>query len=277
MEVIDAHLHLWDAAVLSPPWFVHVPQLSGRFDLARYRAEGGTEGPIVLVEADVAAADRAREAQLLDRWGREAPRHAVVAGIAPGDGTCAVELKHALDGKAIRGGRRVLHGGTFRATEAFLADLATLAVADLSFDFCVRWVDLPEVTRCLRAVPTLRAILDHLGNPPIRLGWNSPEAEAWRRDVRVVATCPNVTVKLSAMFENAGGAIDAAAARPWFAWCLEAFGPERMMWGSNWPVCFTDVPLAAWREVTKELLAPLQPRERESILGGTAERTYRLV
>lgn len=277
MEVIDAHLHLWDAAVLSPPWFVHVPQLSGRFDLARYRAEGGTEGPIVLVEADVAAADRAREAQLLDRWGREAPRHAVVAGIAPGEAAFANELESVHRHQMIRGGRRVLHGGPFRATDAFIADLKQLAAADLSFDFCVRSADLPEVTRCLQAVPGLRAILDHLGNPPIRAGWKSPEADAWRRDVRDVAACPNAVVKLSAMFENAGGAIDAAAARPWFAWCLDAFVPERMMWGSNWPVCFTDVPLAAWREVTEELLAPLQPRERESILGGTAERTYRLV
>lgn len=277
MEAIDAHLHLWDAAVLPAPWFRTAPRWSDRFDLARYRAEGGTHGPLVLVEADVAVGDRVREAELLGRWGREAPRHAVVAGIAPGEGTFAGELKHARESAMISGGRRVLHGGSFRATDGFIADLASIAAAGLSFDFCVRCVDLPEVTRCVRAVPTLRAIVDHLGNPPIRLGWNSPEAEAWRRGVRMVAECPNATVKLSAMFENAGGAIDAVATRPWFAWCLEAFGAERMMWGSNWPVCFTDAPLAAWREVTEELLATLRPRERESILAGTAERTYRLV
>jgi L-fuconolactonase len=273
---IDAHLHLWDESLLAPPWLVAVPHLSGRFDRERYRAEGGTGGPIVLVEADVAAGDRAREAGLLDRWGREAPRHAVVAAIAPGEATFADELEVVRRYPMIRGGRRVLHGGPFRATDAFIADLSRLAADDLSFDFCVRCADLPEVGRCLRGVPKLRAIVDHLGNPPIRAGWNSPEADAWRRDVRGVAECENAVVKLSAMFENAGGAIDADAARPWFGWCLEAFGSDRMMWGSNWPVCFQKAPLTAWREVTESLLADLQPGERDSILGATAARIYRL-
>lgn len=276
MHAVDAHLHLWDAAVLSPPWFVHAPQFSGRFDLARYRAEGGTAGSLVLVEADVAVVDRVREAALLDCWGRDATRHVVVAGMAPGDGTFAVEVKHARETTTIPGGRRVLHGGPFRATDRFLADLALLAATDLSFDFCVRWVDLPEVTRCLRAVPALRAILDHLGNPPIRMGWDSPEADAWRRDVRGVAKCPNAVVKLSGMFENAGGAIDAEAAGPWFRWCLEAFGAERMMWGSNWPVCFRAAPLAAWQEVTEALIGERPTAERTAILGDVAARIYRL-
>ena len=275
--ICDSHLHLWDASLLAPPWLAAAPDLAGRFDLARYRADGGTAGSLVLVEADCASGDRGCEVELLDRWGREAARHAVVAGIAPGERTFADECARAVRSPAIRGGRRVLHGGPFRAADAFIADLKRLAAADLTFDFCVRCGDLSEVKRCLQAVPMLRGILDHLGNPPIRSGWNSPEADAWRRDVRSVANCENAVVKLSAMFENAGGAIAAETARPWFAWCLEAFGAERMMWGSNWPVCFTDVPLAAWREVTEELLAPLQPGERESILGGTAERTYRLV
>jgi L-fuconolactonase len=176
----------------------------------------------------------------------------------------------------VRGGRRVLHGGPFHATDAFIADLKQLAAADLSFDFCVRSADLPEVTRCLQAVSGLRAVLDHLGNPPIRAGWKSPEAEAWRRDVRDVAACPNAVVKLSAMFENAGGSIDADAARPWFRSCLDAFGADRMMWGSNWPVCFRKAPLAAWQDVTLSLLADLQPPERDAILGATAVRIYRL-
>ncbi len=274
--ICDSHLHLWDAALLAPPWLAAAPDLAGRFDLARYRADGGTAGSLVLVEADCASGDRGREAKLLDRWGREAARHAVVAGIAPGERTFADECARAVKSPAIRGGRRVLHGGPFHATDAFIADLKQLAAADLSFDFCVRSADLPEVTRCLQAVSGLRAVLDHLGNPPIRAGWKSPEAEAWRRDVRDVAACPNAVVKLSAMFENAGGSIDADAARPWFRSCLDAFGADRMMWGSNWPVCFRKAPLAAWQDVTLSLLADLQPPERDAILGATAVRIYRL-
>ena len=132
----------------------------------------------------------------------------------------------------------------------------------------VDWLVETPFAPIVRLHPGVRRVLP--------LAWRKWRKTLWRRDVRDIAACPNATVKLSAMFENAGGAIDATTARPWFAWCLEAFGADRMMWGSNWPVCFRDAPLVAWREVTDALLSPLQSSERESISGGTAERAYRL-
>lgn len=274
--LVDAHLHLWDAAIVAPPWLANVPRLAGRFDLARYRAEGGRAEAAVLVEADVAVADRGREAAMLSEWGRLFAAHAVVAGIEPGAGSFAEELGWARSTPATCGGRRVLHGGQFRASERFIADLRSLASANLSFDFCVRCADLPEVIRCLRAVPELRAIVDHLGNPPIRAGWDSDAAASWRRDIADVATCRNAVVKLSAMFENAGGAIEVAEARPWVDWCLARFGPQRLLWGSNWPVCFIDAPLVAWLELTQSLVGDLSTAEQAAVLGENAARTYRL-
>jgi L-fuconolactonase len=273
---VDAHLHLWDPSTLAPPWLADVPALHGRFDLERYRREGGTAEAIVVVEADVAVADRIREAKVLAASGSAGARCAVIAGLGPGEPSFTAELGHAVQSKAIPGGRRVLHGGSFRATEAFIADLGTMAAADRSFDFCVRCGDLPEVTRCLRAVPSLQAIVDHLGNPPIRAGWDSAEADAWRRDVRQMAACPNAFVKWSAMFENAGRAIDLDTARPWFRWCLDAFGPERMMWGSNWPVCFPNTPLSSWLRLSERLLDEVDAEARADLMGRTATAVYRL-
>ena len=70
----DAHLHAWDAATLAAPWFAQAPHFAGRFDLSRYAAEGGVGGGVVFVEADMAARDRAREAELFAQWGAASGR-----------------------------------------------------------------------------------------------------------------------------------------------------------------------------------------------------------
>jgi L-fuconolactonase len=78
------------------------------------------------------------------------------------------------------------------------------------------------------------------------------------------------------MFENAGRAIDIDTARPWFRWCLDAFGPDRMMWGSNWPVCFQDAPLARWLELSDRLLDEVDAHAKDGLTGRTAAVVYGL-
>ena len=80
------------------------------------------------------------------------------------------------------------------------------------------------------------------------------------------------------MFENAGRAISVDQARPWFEWCLACFGATRVMWGSNWPVCFapsSGARLSQWIEVSAELAAELAVDEQAAILGLNAQRLYR--
>ena len=83
-------------------------------------------------------------------------------------------------------------------------------------------------------------------------------------------------MKWSAMFENAGCAVTAVEARPWFEWCLACFGPTRMMWGSNWPVCFANARLSQWIEASAALAGELTPDEQAAILGANALRVHRL-
>jgi L-fuconolactonase len=179
--------------------------------------------------------------------------------------------------RGVTGARRVLHGGDIPFGGArFVADLRALGAAGLSFDFCVRWSDLALVESCAREAGETTLVLDHLGNPPLRAGWSSPERADWQRLVARVAACENTRVKWSAMFENAGRAVTPDEARPWFEWCLACFGPTRMMWGSNWPVCFANARLSQWIEATAALAGELTPDEQAAILGGNARRVYRL-
>jgi predicted TIM-barrel fold metal-dependent hydrolase len=273
----DAHLHLWDSSLLAPPWLAAAPRFAGSFGLERYRGDGGVGGALVLVEADVAPRDRAREAELLSSWARaEGRTHAVVAGIEPGGAGFAEAMRAAREVPAVTGSRRVLHGGD-RAFggAAFVRDLRALGAAGISADLCVRWTDLALVEHCAREAPEATIVLDHLGNPPLRAGWDSTERAEWQRLVARVAACTNTVVKWSAMFENAGRAIDSLEARGWFEWSLECFGPDRVLWGSNWPVCFADAPLARWLECSAELAAGLAPGEQDAVFRANAARIYR--
>jgi L-fuconolactonase len=274
----DAHLHAWDASVVAAPWFSQVPQFAGRFDLARYVAEGGVGGGLVFVEADMAPCDRTREAALFGEWGAASGRaFRTVVGIEPGAARFAEELATVARARGVIGARHVLHGGDRPFGGArFVADLRTLGAAGLSFDFCVRWTDLMLVESCAREAPETVLVLDHLGNPPLRAGWSSPERTDWQRLVARVAACENAQVKWSAMFENAGRAISVDEARPWFEWCLACFGPRRMMWGSNWPVCFADARLSQWIEGSAALAGELAPDDQAAIFGGNAVVVYRL-
>jgi L-fuconolactonase len=177
----------------------------------------------------------------------------------------------------VTGARRVLHGADIPfSTERFIVDLHRLGSHRLAFDFCIRWTDLPVLDGVLERVHGANFVLDHLGNPPIRAGWSSPERAEWQRLVARIAAHGHVVVKWSAMFENAGRALAVDEARPWFEWCLACFGPTRLIWGSNWPVCFAEAPVARWIESTATLAGELAPDEQAAILGGNARRVYRV-
>lgn len=274
----DAHLHAWDAAVLSAPWFPQAPQFAGRFDLARYHAEGGVHGGVVFVEADMASADRAREAELFAQWGASSGMPwATVAGVDPGDARVADAIGRVVRAGGATGARRVLHGGDIPFTTAgFRSGLKSLGAHRMSFDFCVRWTDLAALEGVATGIEATHFVLDHLGNPPIKSGWSSPERVEWQRLIARVAACDRVSVKWSAMFENAGRAMSVDEIRPWFEWCLACFGPTRMMWGSNWPVCFANARLLQWIEACAALAGELAPDEQAAILGGNARRAYRI-
>jgi len=277
----DAHLHIWDTAVLAPPWLAQAPQFAGRSDLARYLTDGGVRGGVVFVEADVAPEDRGREAQLFAAWGKaSALPWATVAGIDPAEVDTLEGIGAVRAAGGVSGARRVLHAGDVPfTTEQFRVGLHRLAAHGLVFDWCVRWTDLAAVEGVIASLGDGAFVLDHLGNPPIKAGWSSRERMEWQRLVARVSACERVMVKWSAMFENAGRAMTAEEIRPWFDWCLACFGPARMMWGSNWPVCFapnSGARLTQWIDACAKLGGELALDDQAAIFGGNARRCYRI-
>lgn len=201
-----------------------------------------------------------------------------VAGWRPAGDAARTEawLERLATESAVVGVREVLHPPERTAREVDDPDrLAACRLAGkhgLSVDLCVRPDQLDAATRLIRGTPDTRFVLDHLGRPC------AAEAvdPAWVEAIRGLAHAPNVFVKLSALIEcMEGKAWDPSSFARFTDIVLEAFGPERMIWGSNWPVCM-DTPegLDAWLAATDTLLEDLSPSERAWIMGNTARTAY---
>jgi L-fuconolactonase len=153
-----------------------------------------------------------------------------------------------------------------------LRGLRALAAAGLSFDVVALQHQLPAAVAAARSVPELTFVLDHLGGPPAKSGQGA-QAGPWAAAIRSLAALPNVTCKLSGMHGSAARASDL---RPYYETVLAAFGPDRLLFGSDWPVCTLAAAYGQVCDLYRQLTAQLSTTEQEAIFGHTAHRVYRL-
>jgi L-fucono-1,5-lactonase len=139
----------------------------------------------------------------------------------------------------------------------------------LVFDALVKPPHLPALLELAGRYPELVMVLDHGAKPPIASG----DVTAWKRDVSALARDTSMVCKLSGLVTEAGSA-DAARLEDCVNHLLESFGPSRLLWGSDWPVCELVCSYAAWRATTHQLLEKLDVAAREQILSDTARKTY---
>jgi L-fuconolactonase len=139
----------------------------------------------------------------------------------------------------------------------------------LVFDALVLPRHLPALIDLAARYPDLAMVLDHGAKPPIATGYLKP----WKEAITELARCSPMNCKLSGLVTEAGSA-NASALEASVEHLLAAFGPARMMWGSDWPVCERVCSYGEWRSVTDTLLAKLKVTEREQIFSATARATY---
>jgi L-fuconolactonase len=151
--------------------------------------------------------------------------------------------------------------------------LRAVADAGLVYDLLTLPHQLGAAIETVRALPELTFVLDHLSKPPIASG----ELEPWAAGLRELAAEPNVYCKLSGMVTEADRTgWKVADLRPYAEVALEAFGPSRVMFGSDWPVCLLAATYAEVREAAEELTRHLGAAESAEVFGATAARAYRL-
>jgi predicted TIM-barrel fold metal-dependent hydrolase len=171
--------------------------------------------------------------------------------------------------------RRILHVEPDEVSQqpAFVANVRKLERYKLTFDLCFLARQLPVAAELARKCPGVQFILDHCGVPNIAGGQLDP----WRRHIREIAQVPNVACKISGVLAYcAPGQANLEAVRPYVEHCLEQFGWDRVVWGSDWPVCTTQSDLRTWVQISNQIIATAGEANQRKLLHENAQRLYRV-
>jgi predicted TIM-barrel fold metal-dependent hydrolase len=153
----------------------------------------------------------------------------------------------------------------------FAANIRWLEKYQLAFDLCVLARQIPLAAALAAKCPNVQFVLDHCGVPDIASGQIDP----WRRHVSEISRLPNVACKISGVLAYcAPTQALLESVRPYVEHCLERFGWDRVVWGSDWPVCTITADLRTWVQVTRQLIAKADESDKRKLLHGNAERIY---
>jgi L-fuconolactonase len=273
--VVDAHVHVWDLDAHDHRWMAPDAPIRRTFDLADLRsAVAGTPVERVVLVQVINDADETRT------FLEHARDDDLVAGVVGWIDLARPDVRAALDeltgdGALVGVRHQALAeadpAGWLRSAEV-QRGLAALESLGLPFDLMIRPEHFPAAVESARAHPSLRFVLDHLGKAPIAGG----QVEPWATGLRTLAAEPNVWCKLSGVHTIAPANWTYADLAPFVEVALEAFGSERVVFGSDWPVSLQAATYAEVYEAAATACAALSPTERTAVLGGNARAFYGL-
>jgi L-fuconolactonase len=276
MRVVDAHVHFWDPGTLAYPWLGELPSLHRAFlprDFGPF-ADGSVDAAI-FVEANCAAGQSAREVEWIERSIDREPRIAGIVAFVDllDDGHRDAALDRVRRSSHVVGVRHNIQEqpAGFALQAAFVRGVRDVGALDLPFDLCVTADQLPEATALVERCPDTRFVLDHCGKPAIR----ADAFESWARDIERLARHERVACKLSGLLTEARPDQRVVEAlRPYLEHARACFGGDRLMYGSDWPVCTLGGGERWWRAIVDEVSASWPESERHAMFGGTAGRVY---
>jgi L-fuconolactonase len=276
---IDAHQHFWHFRPSAYPW-IGADMDALRRDrlpeclLPELRRTGIDASIAVQARTDAAETDYLLSLAEQFDW---------IAGVVGWVDLRADDLPQRLerwqDRRNLLGFRHALQdepqSTAFMADERFRRGIARLQELGYAYDLLIRSHQLTDTAALCAAVDAHWLVLDHLGKPAIRDGRH----DEWRRDIEPLRSMPHVVCKLSGLVTEAdlgGGSFDHREIRRYLDSALEIFGAERLMYGSDWPVCQLSASYATVYGIVADWGRALSPGERSALWGGTAARIYAL-
>jgi L-fuconolactonase len=280
MMNIDSHQHFWSYSAAEYPWVgAGMERLARDYlpgDLGPVAAAAGIGGTVAV---------QARQTLEETRWLLDlAEHHPLIRGVVGWVDLRSVDVESQLrefsSRPAFVGVRHVVQDEPdprFLLGEEFVAGLRHLGPLGLTYDLLLYPPQLPAAVELVASLPEQPFVLDHLAKPQIKTWTNPADRHSWRHDIEALAKHKNVCCKLS-------GLVTEAAWRQWrpndFAAYLDialsAFGPDRLMFGSDWPVCLLAADYAEVAGIVRDVCATLSAVEQAAIWGGTATRFYGL-
>ncbi|HEX4155023.1 MAG TPA: amidohydrolase family protein [Acidobacteriaceae bacterium] len=273
---IDAHHHLWSYNDRDYVWMTGEMQLLRRDflipELESVFVESGIGGSVAVQ----ARQSLAETEWLLQLAGESSPIRGVVGWVPLVDARLGECLDRLSQNPRLKGVRHVLHDeadDSYMLREDFNRGVDQLHARDLTYDILVFERHLPQTIQFVDRHPNQVFILDHIAKPRIRERILSP----WKERLQELAKRDNVYCKLSGMVTQAWwNSWTRGDLVPFFEIVLSAFGPKRLMFGSDWPVLTLASSYKKWNDTVRSLIAPLSTDEQELVSSGSAIEAYRL-
>lgn len=272
---IDAHHHFWQYNATEYVWINE-----GMRDLQRDFLPEHLSAELKAAGIDAAVSVQARQNLAETVWLLDlADEHEFIHGVVGWVPLSAPDVELILDRlasqKKLKGVRHVLQdeAPAFLLQPSFRNGVAALASRGLVYDLLIREQHLQTAIELVDESPKTHFVLDHIAKPRIQLGLREP----WSGLMKELARRPNVFCKLSGVVTEADwNEWTEDSIRPYLDVALEAFGPSRLMFGSDWPVCLLATSYSRWLEVVEGATSSLSEGERERIFGETAREVYSL-
>jgi L-fuconolactonase len=275
--IIDSHHHFWRYNATEFGWISDAMAVIRRdflpADLKREIARAGVDGVV-----SVQARQTLEETNwLLDLADQNDFIRGVVGWVPLISGTVTEDLERLAKRPRLKGVRHVLHDeadDNYVLRDDFNRGVGQLRRFNLAYDILIFERHLPQTIAFVDRHPGQVFIVDHIAKPRIK---HNKTLSPWRSKLRELAKRPNVYCKVSGMVTEADWATwKPRQLRPYFDSVLDAFGPHRVMFGSDWPVCLVACDYARWRDVVSGFIAALSPAEQAAVMSGSAIKAYSL-
>ena len=280
ISLLDTHQHLVYREKASYGWTKDIPLLAeGNFTLDDYKTltEGLGVGGTLFMETGVDDPDYQQETRFVKSLADNSDNGMIglISSIRPeSDEDFETWLEETIE-MGVVGYRRILHvmPDDTSQSDIFRKNVRKIGVSGKTFDICFLPGQLPIACELAKACENTKLILNHCGVPDIAGDGLDP----WRQDIKALAQIPNVICKLSGLMAYcAPGTSSLETIEPYVDHVLNCFGPNRMVWGSDWPVVNLAKGLPEWIAVTRKILGKLSADEASSIAYGTAQIVYKV-
>ena len=280
IPLLDTHMHLVYRDKASYGWTKDIPPLAeDNFKLESYNTlteELGIGGTLFM-ETGVDDSDYQKEIRFVNSLADDPDNglRGLIASIRPENNEGFETWLNETIEMGVAGYRRILHvvPDDISQSDIFRTNVRKIGASGKSFDMCFLPKQLPVALELAQACDNTSMVLNHCGVPNIA----GDELDPWRKDIKALAQMPNVICKLSGLMAYcAPGTSSLEKIQPYVDHVLNCFGPNKMVWGSDWPVVNLGKGLPEWIAVTRKILDKLSTDEANAIANGTAQTVYKV-